>query len=185
MSEKKVRKVTPIGEAKWAHLQKPKQPFKDESGRVMGTPKYQIDVVFSADDPAWKAWATSVADQIRAMPETVDKHTGEKMKKQNPIKRELDENDQPTGKFYVTFKTAEKFKPPVYDRAGNLIDKQIGNGSKVRVSYIEYIYTAFGGGLSFYLNAVQVMELTEFQSQSPAAFGFDVVQQEVADNLPF
>lgn len=180
-----VRKITPVGEAKWAHIAKPKAPFKDEQGRTKGDPKYQIDVVFDPKaDPTWAEWAKAVMAQIKALPEEVDKRTGDKMQKQNPIKRELDANDQPTGKFYVTFKTSEKFKPPMFDRYGKPLDENtmIGNGSKVRVAYVENVYTAFGGGINFYLNAVQVLELVELGNRSATSYGFDAEAAPVEDD---
>ena len=48
-TEKLQRMKTPIGEAKWAHLQKPKAAFVDKNGRVKGEPKYQLDVVFTQE----------------------------------------------------------------------------------------------------------------------------------------
>lgn len=176
MTEKAKRELTPVGEAKWAHLHTPKAPFTDESGRPKGDPKYQIDVCFSKDDPAWATWASDVMAKLKELPVQVDKKTGEEMKKQTPIKRELDADDNPTGRFYVTFKTSDKFKPGVFDRHGKVIpeDVLIGNGSKVRVAYLGNVYSAFGGGVNFYLNAVQVLDLVEYQSQSAAGYGFDV-----------
>ena len=188
MSEKKERKITPLGEAKWAHVRVPKAPFKDEHGNVKGEPKYMIDVIFSKDDPKWEAWAKNVMDTIKALPEQVDKKTGEKLKKQIPIKRELDENDNPTGRFYVTFKTGAKFKPGVFDRYGRAIPEEIlvGNGSMVHVSYTEASYSAFGGGLTFYLNAVQVVDLVEYKSQNAAALGFSVEDAPTDESeIPF
>lgn len=192
MTEKRERLVTPIGEAKWAHLHKPKAPFEGK-----GEPKYQIDVYFDKDDPEWEVWAKNVAEKIRALPEQSDKRTGQKMQKQVPLKKELDDNDQSTGRFYVTFKTSDKFRPTVFDSNGNKLAENIlvGNGSKVRVSYVENVYSAFGGGLNFYLNAVQVTELVEFKAQGAEAYGFNVtpetqVQSEEPppdfdDNIPF
>lgn len=163
--EKRERKVTPIGLAKWAHLHKPKSPYKDK-----GEPKYQIDIVFDPKDLAWNAWAKELTESV--------KKAGE----QSPIKKELDDNDEPTGKYYVTFKTSDKFKPNVFDKHGQpLTDAKIGNGSKVRISYMENEYKAFGGGINLYLNAVQVIELVEFQSYSAASYGFDV---ELSDDFP-
>lgn len=174
MSDKKPRLITPIGEAKWAHVHTPKPPFKDASGRTQGEPKYQIDVCFKPDDPEWKTWAEKVMAQVRALPEQVNKRTGERIPKQTPIKKEFDENDQPTGRFYVTFKTSDKFKPQVFDKFGRLVAPEIlvGNGSKVKVNYCENTYDTFGGGVNFYLNAVQVLELVEFKKQTADAYGF-------------
>ena len=187
--EKKVRKVTPLGEAKWAHLHTPKAPFKDEFGNVKGTPKYMIDVIFSKDDPKWAEWAKNLMAAINALPEQIDKKTNEKLKKQMPIKRELNEKDEPTGRFYVTFKTSDKFKPGVLDRYGNLIPENvlIGNGSMVYISYTEDTYPAFGGGITLYLNGVQVQDLVEYKAQTAAAYGFSVEDAPaIEDNeIPF
>lgn len=189
MSEKRERKTTPLGEAKWAHLHTPKAPFKDEQGRSKGDPKYMIDVIFSKDDPEWAEWANKVMKAVADVPEQVDKKTGDKLKKQIPIKRELNENDEPTGRFYVTFKTSDKFKPGVFDRYGRQIPEGtlIGNGSLVRVSYVEAPYTAFGGGVTFYLNGVQVQDLVEYKAQNASAYGFPVDEAPAPDEseIPF
>jgi hypothetical protein len=176
MTEKKIRKTTPLGEAKWAHVHTPQAAFVDKSGNAKGAPKFQIDLVFSKDDPQWATWASSVMDMLRALPEQIDKKSGEAIKKQSPIKRELNEADEPTGRFVVTFKTSAKFKPGVFDRYGDPIPENvmIGNGSIVRVSYIENAYSAFGGGINFYLNAIQVADLVEYKAQNAAAYGFPV-----------
>lgn len=194
MNDKK-RLVTPIGFAKWAWLNKPKEPFKDENGRSKGDPKYQIDVCFSIEDPAWKFWAQEVKRIIDAMPSQSNKNTGQTIPKQMPIKKELDDKDIPTGRWYVTFKTSEKFKPGVFDKHGKLVENtMIGNESKVRVAYIPNEYKEFGGGVNFYLNAVQVLDLIEVKPQSAEGYGF-AVEPEAAgqaggpppaeDDLPF
>jgi hypothetical protein len=126
---------------------------------------------------------------LKAMPDQVDKKTGNMIPKQSPIKRELDENDQPTGRFYVTFKTSDKYKPGVLDRYGNPVLDRVGNGSQVVISYIENAYVGFGGGINFYLNGVQVRELVGFQPQSAASYGFSVEEGGVKppgdDDIPF
>ena len=175
MSEKKQRMTTPVGECRWAHLNTPKAPFKDEHGREKGTAKYQVDVLFDPKQPAWNAWAKELAAKIKALPEVKDKKTDTVTPKQNPLKKELDSNDQPTGNYYCTFKTSDKFKPAIFDSWGKPFpgEVNIGNGSKIRVSYVESPYSAFGGGIVMYLNAVQVIELMEFKAQSASAYGFE------------
>lgn len=181
MHEKKERKVTPIGEAKWAHVHTPKAPFEGK-----GTPKYQIDVIFAQDNAEWSKWAKDVMDRFKALPDQIDKTTGEKIQKKSPIKRELDENDQPTGRFYVTFRTNDKFKPGVFDTFGKPIDKLVGNGSMVRVNYCENVFDGFGGGINFYLNAVQVVALIEYGNASAEAYGFPVEVAPVEESdIPF
>ena len=191
MAEKKVRLLTPVGFAKWAHIHTPKEGFVDKDGRSKGEPKYMIDVCFTADDPAWKTWGGALQHAIKAIPAQTDKRTGEPIKKQVSIKRELDIDDKPTGRFYVTFKTGAKFKPGVFDKFGASIPDSvlIGNESKVRVAYTPSEYTAFGGGIALYLNAVQVLELVEYRPQNAEGYGFDVVPMEtksggVFDDMP-
>ena len=176
MAEKKEKLLTPVGEAKWAHVHTPQAAFKDEKGNPKGDPKFMIDVVFLIEEPAWKEWAVALKAKIEALPTQIDKRTGEAMKKQMPIKRELDANDQPTGRFYVTFKTGEKYPPGVFDRYGTEIEKTclIGNGSKVRVAYTPAVYDAFGGGVALYLSAVQVLDLVEYGKRDAASHGFDI-----------
>ncbi len=173
MSEKKENILTPIGEAKWAHVQTPKQPFKDERGVSKGDPKYQIDVVFDPKDTEWARFTEAVKRRLDALPQQVDKKTQKPIEKQDPIKYELDDNDRPTGRMYVTFKTGEKFQPGVFNKYGEAIKDKVGNGSKVRVSFTPVPYEAFGGGLALYLNAVQVLELVEFGTRSAASYGFE------------
>lgn len=179
MSEttKKERLVTPVGEAKWAHVHVPKQPFE-----AKGEAKYQIDVCFDKDSPEWAKWATALMERLRAIPTQTDR-AGRVMEHQPPIKQELDSDDKPTGRFYTTFKTGEKFKPAVFDKFGQPVPETslVGNGSKVRVNYTPSEYKGFGGGIALYLNAVQVLELVEFKPQTASAFGFGV---EPAPTVP-
>lgn len=151
----KERLVTPVGEAKWAHLTKPKPPFKGDKEKGA---KYQIDVVFDPADPAWKAWASDI--KVRS----------KKAGKNVPIRPELDADNQPTGRYMATFKTGEQYKPQVF---GLPEGQMVGNGSKVRVSFTPAAYEGFGGGVTLYLNAVQVVELVAYQPNSPSAYGFD------------
>lgn len=176
MSEKKNRLLTPVGFAKWAHIHTPKAAFMEKDGKPKGDPKYMIDVCFSPDDAGWQEWAGNLKAIIKTLPAQIDKHTGAAIPKQMPIKRELDVDEQPTGRYYVTFKTGEKFKPPVFDKFGVVIPETVlvGNDSKVRVSYTPVEYTAFGGGIALYLNAVQVIELVEYKAQVASAYGFEV-----------
>ena len=178
--ERPTRMSTPIGEAKWAHIHTPRAPFEGKNGH-----KYMIDVVFDVKDEVWKKWAKDLQNKIRLLPEQVNKKTGESIARQQSIKKEFDANDQPTGRYYVTFKTSDKFKPAVFDRHGQLIPPEIlvGNGSKVKVAYTENLYEAFGGGINLYLNAVQVIELVEYQNKSAQAYGFEVEEQVSAFDI--
>lgn len=183
MSEKKQKLITPVGFAKWAWLNKPKQ-FKDERGNNKGEPKYQIEVYFDPANPEWKAWAGVLQSLINGLP--IQKNSeGEPVQKQKLFKKELDANDLPTGRYYVTFKTNEKFKPSVFDKFGQEISDSvmIGNESSVRINYSTGVYSAFGGGVNLYLNAVQVINLIEFKSNTAKGYGFDV-EQPIAGQQP-
>lgn len=180
MAEKKPRLNTPIGEARWAHLQSP-HAFKDKnSGREKGSPKYSIDVAFEPEDAKWKAWAGRIMQIVRALPEKKN-DMDQVLPKMSPIKAETDQEGNKTGRFIASFKTGEQFKPPTFDRFGQLVESEIGNGSRVVVNYSENVFEAFGqngGGMNLYLNAVQVVELVPFGMQTASAFGFDVQPME-------
>jgi hypothetical protein len=159
MAEKKIQETTPIGEAMWAHVHKPRA-FQS-GGRDQGPPKYSIEVYFDPNDPKWKEWCAKV--RAAAGKGTV------------PIKWEENEQDQRTGRLYASFKTGEKFKPALFDRYGLPLPEgtMIGNGSKVRVNYSPNAYDGFGGGVNLYLNAVQVLDLVEYTSRDAKGYGFD------------
>lgn len=174
--EKKKRMLTPVGFAKWAHVHEPKANYFDKSKE----PKYQIDVCFPGDDPEWKAWASGIKAAVEAV-----------KGKNIPIKREKGDDDKPTGRFFASFSTGEKYPPGVFDKYGKPLADMIGNGSKVRVAYVMNEYPGFGGGINLYLNAVQVLDLVEYKPQNASAYGFTVEQDAGAppaeDNsdLPF
>lgn len=157
MAEKKQRFITPIGEAKWAWLHKPKAPF---SGDPNKDPKFMIDVVFDLKDSAWTKWGSDLRAAANGL--------------KLPIKKEMDENEQPTGRLFVTFKTNEKYPPGVFDKYNRHFPESvmIGNGSKVRVSYTLNRYEGFGGGINLYLSAVQVVDLVEYKGRGAEGFGF-------------
>ena len=62
--------------------------------------------------------------------------------------------------------------------------KRVGNGSKVNASYRPVPYTQYGGGVKGYLNAVQVVDLIEYNADD-----FDIVKggyvSEDTDDLAF
>lgn len=191
MSEKKVRLVTPPGFARWAWLTKPKQ-FMDERGQPKGDPKYQVEVYFSPLIPEWKAWAADLQKMLAAVP------TQPNLPKQPLFKKEFDDSDVPTGRWFVTFKTGEQFKPGLFDKYGQPMPDNVmlGNESRVRVNYSPNAYTAFGGGVNLYLNAVQVLDLIEYKPHDAKAYGFEVEAAPVGssphsgppqaeDDLPF
>jgi len=156
--------LTPIGECKWAHVQEPKPGFSDKD-----EPKYCINVVFDPKDKAWMKWAEDMKEQA-------EEAGGGNPVKWEKIKDPKDESKKvKTGLLTVQFHTGAKFKPGLFDANGvPLADGVlVGNGSKVRVNYSPKEYTGFGGGITLYLNAVQVLELVEFGENKAVDYGFD------------
>lgn len=175
-TEKKEKLLTPVGFAKYAWVHIPQKSF-DEKGK----PKFKIDVAFDPKDPEWAKFAQAIKDELLALPVQMNKKTDppSPMPKQSPIKRELDVHDQPTGRLIASFKTGEEFPPGVFDKYKNRIPKEtlIGNESKVRVAYSKNVYDGFGGGINFYLGAVQVMELVPYENRTADSYGFDGEEQ--------
>jgi len=177
---KKETKLSPLGEAKWAHIHEPKPPYQGK-----GDPKFEIDVVFEKGGE-WDAIGKEVA--------TISKENGFE---QMPIKKEKDKEGEYTGRFFIRFKTGEQYPPKVFDKFGQIIGPEtlVGNGSTVRVAYTMAEYSAFGGGITFYLQAVQVDDLVEYKGNSATDFGFpveegsnpflDSKQEPDQDDVPF
>lgn len=157
MAEKKPRFVTPIGEAKWAWLHKPKAGFAGDPNK---DPKFMIDLVFDPKEPAWAKWGVDLRQMSNGL--------------KLPIKKEMDDHEQPTGRLFVTFKTGEKYPPGVFDKYNQPIPESVlvGNGSKVRVAYTVNQYDGFGGGINLYLSGVQVVDLVEYKGRGAEGYGF-------------
>ena len=174
MAEKHERLLTPIGEARWAHVQEPKAAFDGK-----GEAKYQIDVVFDPADPEWKKWGGEIGARVKAV-----------KGKNNPVKWDKikgdDGTEKNTGKCVVTFKTGSKFKPALFDKFGRPMAEGVlvGNGSKVRVNYSPAPYEGFGGGIALYLNAVQVIDLVAYSARKAEDFGFDVSEPPPPEEPP-
>ena len=90
------------------------------------------------------------------------------------IKNKGDERgDFVTLKQYARSKDGQSRPMSVKDSDRNTFptNKRVGNGSKVNVSYFPKEYTVYGGGVKGYLNAVQVVDLVEYNAEE-----FDVVK---------
>jgi hypothetical protein len=167
---------TPMGEARWAFLDKPKPAFDGK-----GDGKFEITVVFKPTDAAWKTWATGITASVKQC-------NG----KQNPIHWETEKKgDQKvkTGNLAVRFKTGSAFKPKVFDKYNRPLPEGtlVGNGSKVIVNYSPDHYEGFGGGITLYLNAVQIVDLVPYTAQ-PAdaeAYGFAASVPPPQEDSPF
>ena len=100
-------------------------------------------------------------------------------------------------KHVIKTKNGDEIKRtvPIFDSKGKPIDVTIGNGSIVRLAYtiVPYHKSSTNNGLTLYLDAVQVINLVEYQGthSTAEAFGFeeeegyssDDEQAEVIDDL--
>ena len=124
---------------------------------------------------------------------------------------EYDKDDQPTGRILFRFKTSAFYekrdgtkmqrKVPLFDSMMQpvLHKEEPGNGSLVRVAFTCAPYFVEGqgaGGLSLYLDAVQIIKLNLFGGRSASDYGFgeedvdggfnaaDVKDDEAAQTTP-
>ncbi len=174
--KKKERLLSPVGAARYASVITP-HVYK-EGGQPKGDPYYTIDVLFKKDDPLWAPWAEAIVKRVRSLPDIWDNKAipPVKLPKRYPIKNVLDAEDKPTGELCVTFTSPLQYKPDVFDKYGRPVPGmvKIGNGSKVQVAYTPSEHGRGGGGLKLFLNAVFVIELLEFNSNTAESYGFKV-----------
>lgn len=101
---------------------------------------------------------------------------------------EYDKDDQPTGRILFRFKTSAFYekrdgtkmqrKVPLFDSMMQsvVLKEDLGNGSVVRVAFTCAPYFVEGqgtGGLSLYLDAVQIIKLNQFGGRSASDYGFN------------
>ena len=151
------RLTTPKAECHYAYLFVPSTKF-DSDGI------YSINLVFDPQNAEHK-------DFLATLKELHAKTEGSNI----PWKEEKDiETGQPTGRFIVKFKS--KFSVGVFDALNQPLnyDKNIvGSGSLVRVSFKHQPYSQNGGGLSLFLNAVQVIDLNRYEGGTAEDYGFE------------
>ena len=152
----KVTKFTsPVGRAKYPHLNKPDTAFDTAN------PKYKTELVVSHDD---------AQPLINVIKEAATKEFGNKSVR-------LPFNvDEETGD--ISFKVQSKYQPKFYDTAGEVIKPSalpnIGGGSQLRGGGILNLYTVSGSsGVGLMLDKVQVVDVVGFGGDEE---GFDAVE---------
>lgn len=193
--EKKKRetKVSPLGELMWPFLAKPDTRFKKEG-------EYRCTLLVDKDDDFLK-WLLATAkagfEEVKAGLKPKSRATVEMAE---PFEVHYDENEEPTDKVEVRFKTNAVFKdkkgeevslkPKLFDAQGKLIEKDlaIGNGSKGKINFTwmsSFVPSTGKIFLTLYLNAVQIVELKEF-APSAESYGFGVEDgYSVEEDVPF
>lgn len=120
------------------------------------------DTKFDAEGK-YKTSITLPADQAEALMELAREEAQEGLgKKAKNAKMPFEENDDDT----VTFRFKSKKKPKLFDAKGNPIrnteDLRVGGGSTIKVKGAFSAYEGFGGGVTAYLNEVQIIKLVDF-----------------------
>jgi len=163
------RFTTPFVECLYPFLQKPKV---DRNGEYEDS--FEITLVFGNKVKEHKDLLNQIA----------------KLQKEGGGAQEIGENKHPiklpkdsNGKiipdtFHVRFKSKAEYCDhiPTFDAQGNKILREknfVANGSVVRVNWTYGFYNQGGGGVSLFLNGVQIKELVEWEGYNAADMGFD------------
>jgi hypothetical protein len=99
--------------------------------------------------------------------------------KKHPIKKAVDDNKKVIPHTYhVRFKSLAEYCDhiPTFDAQGNKILRErnfVANGSVVCVNWSYGFYKQGGGGVSLFLNGVQIKELIEWMGNSAEDLGFE------------
>jgi hypothetical protein len=137
--------------------------------------KFQIEVIAPEDDATTKAMVASIQEAAAS------EGLKAKMVKNWPFKPELDkETDEETGnlifnfKMYGQSKDGSKRRVPLFDAKNNPLPKdfRVTSGSEVIVLGAANPFKELGGGVSLYLNGVQVIKYVPFVAGNP---GFEAV----------
>ena len=153
--------TTPVGTLRYPNLEKARQ-FINKKGKPEGKPKL---------DCGWFHENSAVMKKVKADLEAGAKGIGWSKGEATPFKK-----DKKTGQEYLKAQTGEDHRPIIQDAKCNDIplSKRIGGGSKGRVMITLEYYDGFGGGVTAYLNGVQIAKLEEYK----AGGQFDEIEGE-------
>jgi len=144
--EVKVSVILPPGVARFPSLWVPRR--FEQPGKKPGEPKFETGVVYSLEnmkkvEAIYKdAWAKFGLDEDEF------KSPFKKDKKDKSIK-------------YLNAHSSAKYKPPIFDSRNRPVTKEFGGGSVIVLDVTLKPYEGFGGGITTYINAVQVKEFKE------------------------
>lgn len=162
--------ISPIGEALYVWLDKPRPPFDDRKDRE---PRYEITLAFDKDDPKVIEWIKGI----------------KALTKYQKLPWKVNAEDD---RLHVKFASA--YKPVFRDAQNAPLPEGVtpGSGSMVRVAYVPNEYPGFGGGLNLYLNGVQVIEMVEHKMavDFPTSDGYTASEEPekkepTQDDMPF
>lgn len=186
--------ITPKGVVAWASIDEADYEYKEEG-------EFHIRVRFDPEDPGLEKLREEAEAILEEAHEDMKRRLKKEKKgallkklhlKEDVITEEVDrETGEPTGKviiragmkYKVTPKSGKyagktlEFTPDVFDARGNRLHKRprIGSGSEVKVAVqpMEYFMPKDGEmGISWKLNAVQIIRLVQGGSRDAASYGF-------------
>ena len=169
------RFTTPVAPCLYPFLQKPKVDPNGEYPSI-----YQITLVLDKANKEHGELLQHISNLHKESKGSEDK---------KPIKKHTDAEGKETGLYTIRFKCKAEFLPwvPTYDAQGtpdHRPENYVANDSKVRVNWSYGFYKQGGGGVSLYLNGVQIIDLIEWKGLSAEAMGFDKVDGYVKDTTP-
>jgi len=163
--------ITPKCVAMFPFVTKPCTLFHKEG-------KFKITCLFDPKDEEHKAFL------LRLNKALSEAEADEKTKfKNKPWSVHLEPDTKASTELLeVQFKSS--YAPRVFDAAGNKIlgDLNVGNGSVVKVGYKTAPYTGFGGGITCYFEAIQIIDFVEYTGGEASDYGFEQEEGFNADS---
>lgn len=185
--------ATPKGIASYVKVYEP----QTKVGETTVEPFYSATIYMNGKDPAVETLMTQLGEQLRIAEEMATEQAS-KVKGRKPklpkcndenFGSEYDENGNETGRYYIRAKAKASgitpngkkwsFKPAVFDGSNVPFPEKnpplIGNGSTIRFGITAFPYAQpIGYGVSIRLDAIQVIDLVEYNGKSAESFGFEV-----------
>ena len=172
--------TTPVGIAKYPHLNKPDTKFDKEG-------VYVVSLIFD------KEKAAGLVAKMKGILQDFCISNNEKRKAPLPIKDVTNAEGEPTGEIEIKFKlraigrkgndTWEQ-KPLLVDSKRTPTDAPVGGGSKLKVGaeIVPYMSPRDGCGITMRLKAVQIIELVKYSPNGGlAAWEFTEEEGFVSD----
>ena len=190
--KKRVTLTSPKGESLFAHVvdvDYGTDKYPDENGSFNLTLALDEEAAATMDallEPHVEEARAVTEERFAALKPASRKKLGE-AKFNDPGPEEYDKEGDPTGRRLFRFKTAAFFenrqgvkvqrKVPLFDSMQQPVKltEEPGNGSVMRVAFTPMPYFVDGqgmGGLTLYLNTVQIIKLNRFGERSAADYGF-------------
>lgn len=197
-----VKGTTPKGRVEFAHVYEPQRQIGDQAIE----PTYSINLIMDGNDEVKRFIDCLDAEMNKAeeMAQEAANQAKGRSKGKLPTKHDenygevYDDDGNPTGQYFVKAKAkAEgitqagkkwKFKPTIFDAKGVPFPEKnppmIGNGSTGRLALTAYAYAApIGYGISIRLEAVQIIDLVEYNGKSATDYGFSVEEGYSVDEV--